>query len=612
MSSDCKAMREEIASMIAGGPPEHDAGPLREHLDSCASCRDYLRALQQEDAALTGHFAAVEGDMVRREERLRQAIERADTSEQKNRGFIWRGFMSNRLPRIALAAAVLLATAVGIQHFGGHLDGTSVAWADVAEKLSHINDYVYRERNIQSIGARTPGFELKDEYETWWYYSGEFGSRWDQYQNKELIGQYYILQKQQESVWVHSRDKTFCCRPQELPQTASLDPTRRIREVLAGPYVKLGRTTIDGVLVEGIEVQGQKVGCARLDDAVSRLWVNVETELPVWLESEGKMYGSDVCSRQIQDQFRWNVNLTEADFTPVLPADFVQKDWPGKDTPRADFALAAAQKDVVLDFRPLQELGLLSDDQVPAPPVITVTGIKEINAARDEVMSRWPKYADLRDSLRQELDQKLTLESCSVDRLVQLGVLLREKYWDVGGDFSATSYRYGYMARVLLEIAHAREPNDLAVGDELAEAIMATQTTASGPDFWPVLTPLRAAQFRQVRAEVDEGRPPVWEDFARVDDLVYLYSEPADRVPVIEWLVEHAQAGGWTGYLRLLEWMQAHAEHGHLGYLIYTAAGSKYPEEFRYGGRLPSFKGPRKRAVVPSYPLQPGSAQTEK
>jgi hypothetical protein len=188
---------------------------------------------------------------------------------------------------------------------------------------------------------------------------------------------------------------------------------------------------------------------------------------------------------------------------------------------------------------------------------------------------------------------------------------LREKYWDVGGDFSATSYRYGYMARALLEIAHAQEPTNLTIGDEWAEAIMATQTRDSGPGFWDALTGLRAAQFQQVRAEVEKGRRPVWEDFARVDDLVHLYAEPADRAPVIDWLADHAQAGGWTGYLSLLDWMRANAVKGRLGYMIYLAAGSKYPEEFRYGSRLPSFKGPQSRAVVPSRPLDDPSAQQQ-
>jgi hypothetical protein len=520
--------------------------------------------------------------------------------------------MRNSYVKLALAAVVVLAVVVGVSEFLVPSGRAGVAWAGVAEKLGHISDYVYRERRIESIGVRTPGFELSDESETWWYWSSEFGSRWDQCHAKKLTGQYYRAQRQQRSVWIQTTRKTYCTRPDPIAAGVDLNPAGQMCKILAEPYVKLGRTTIDGILVEGIEVQGQKIGVAKLDNAVSRLWVNVQTELPVWLESEGDMHGSDVHCRQIQDQFQWNPNLTEADFTPVIPPDFVQEEWPSPDAPkRADIAAAAAQKDVVIDFSRLLALGLAGNEQPSSQPTITVTGIKEINDARDQVMSAWPKYAELQVSLRQELDQKLNLKSCSVDELVQLGVLLREKYWDVGGDFSPASYRYGYMARMLLESAYAREPNDLAIGDELAETIMATQTTGCAQDFWEVLTGLRTAQFHQIRTEVERGRRPVWEDFARVDDLIYLYAEPAERAPIIDWLTGHAQAGGWTSYLSLLDWMRANAVKGRLGYTIYTAAGSAYPEEFRYGGRLPSFKGPQKRAVVPSRPPQSQPAQQQ-
>jgi len=612
MSKDCGRIRDEIAGLITDGAPNREAPELRQHLDSCPACRDYLRALQQEDALLGEHFATLEADMAQRQERLWQALEHVNPTKQTHTTFVWRGIMRNQLSKIAIAATIVIAAGVGIHHFGGRLDGTSVAWAGVDEKLSQVHDYFYREREIDSSGVKMPGFEFRSEWETWWYYSSIFGHRWDKYRAKELISQYYVLLKKQQCVWIHPDEKTFSCRPEQLPETAPLDPAGQIRQILAESYVKLGRTTIDGVLVEGVEVQGQKVGSVRLDNAVSRLWVNVETELPVWLEAEGKIHNSETYARVIWDKFQWNVNLTEADFTPAIPTGFTQKDWPTDNTRTPDLAVASAQKNVMVDFRPLQELGLLGSDQTPTQPPVALTGLEEIHAARDEVMSHWPKYADLRDSLRQqELDRKLNLKSSSVEKLVQLGVLLREKYWDVGGDFSPASYRYGYLARVLLEIAHERQPNDLGIGDELAETIMSTQTMSSGPAFWDVLRELRDAQFRQVRAEVDKGRRPVWEDFARVSDLVNLYREPAERLAVIDWLTGHAQAGGWTAYGELLEWMRtAAAQPGAgLGYSIYRPTGSEYPEEFRYGGRLPSFRGPQKRAVVPSRPLQPAPVQ---
>jgi hypothetical protein len=608
MSNDCEGMRDEIAGRVAGQGTEQ----LRLHLDSCAACRDYLRALQREDAALAEYFAGVEADMARREERLRQAVECIDISNQADRISIWRGIMKSRLSKTALAAAILLAAGIGVTYLGGRLDGTSVAWATVAQKLDQIHDFVYRQRQINSSGVKTPEVEFKQEWEIRCYYSSEFGSRWDQYGEMGLIGQFYTQLKQQQFVDVHPRDKTFRCRPEPLPQTTPLDPIGEVRQILAEPYVKLGRMTIDGIRVEGIEVQGQKVGIVRLDDAVSRLWVNVETELPVRMEAEGKIHGSDMHALFIRDQFQWNPGLTEADFTPAITSDFKQEDWPPENsTKQPDIAVASTKEETDVDFGPLQELGLLSDDQATVQPARALTGLEQIHAARDEVMRAWPKYVDLHDALRQELDEKLDLQSCSVDELVQFAVLLREKYWDVGGDLSPTSYRYGYMARVLLETAHAQEPNDLSVGDELAETIMSLETTA-GDDFWPVLRELRGRQFRQACAEVEAGRAPVWEDFARGCDLINLLSveRPEEAVPVLDWLMSHAQAGGWTGYGELLERIRPRlAKKGGLGYNIYRPG--EFPEEFRYGDRLPSFRGPQKHGAVPVHPLQPEPAQEQ-
>jgi len=617
MSDDCKKMRDVIAGSVADATHDRNEEQLRAHLDFCAACRNYLRALQQEDKWLTGYFAAADADTPRRRQQVCQAIERVETSQQTDKLSIWRGIMRSRLSQAAIAAAILLAVAVGVSHLGGRLDGTGVAWAGVAERLGRIQDYTYRQRQIDSSGVETPGFELKQEWEMRCYYSCQFGSRWDQYGDMGLIGQYYTLLEEQQLVHVYPGRKTFKRRSQPLPQTMPRDPIGEIRQILAEPCVKLGRTTIDGVLVEGIEVQGQKVGIVRLDDAVSRLWVNVETELPVQMEAEGKRQGSDAYVRFVRDQFQWNAGLTQADLTPVIPADFTQEDWPADNgAARWDAAVAAAEEPMAVDFSPLEELGLLNDDPTPQPPAMALTGMKAIQAAQDEVMSVWPKYTDLRNALRQELDQKLNLESCSVDDLVGLGILLREKYWDAGGDLSPTGYRYGYMARVLLELAHAQEPNDLTIGDELVETIMSVETMRVGEDFWPVLRELRAVQFRRTCAEVEHGRQPAWVDFARGCDLTYLWSNrrgAAEGVHVVDWLIEHAQTGGWTAYLDLLEQIRSQLAQGRgLGYNIYTPAGSTYPEEFRYGGRLPSFRGPAKRAVIPAHPLEPRAAQAEK
>jgi hypothetical protein len=514
---------------------------------------------------------------------------------------IWRMMMKSKITKFA-AAIIIIAALIVVYQFTGSIDGASVVWADVIKNIDRVNDYIFRERQMDHSGVKPTGFEFVNEWETIWYYSSEFGSRNDLYRSGKLIGQFYVLLKEQQLISIHPNEKSFSRRDEPMPQSKSIDPRGHIRQVISKPHIKLGRKMIDGMFAEGIEVEGQEVSGVKLDDAVSRLWVDIHTQLPVRLESEGKMYGTDMFSLLIQDRFQWNVNLTKADFTPDIPADFTQKDW-SKSNPKWDEVVAAYTKQVrLVDFSPLQRLGLLYDDKVSGQPTSTLTGMEEINEARDRMIRSWPGYDDLRQSLHDTLNDKLVLESLSVDQLVSLGVLLREKFWDAGGTFSPVSYRYAYMSRVLLELAHAQRPDDLAIGDQLAEAIMAAGTMLGTEGYVETLFDIRSSQFRQIRKEVETGRRPEWDDFARGCDLINFAScrKPDEAVAAVDWLIQHAGDGRWTSCLETLQWMRPLVAEGKgIGFNIYYPIRPGYPEEFTYLGRPPSFKGPNSRIVIP-------------
>jgi hypothetical protein len=564
------------------------------------------------EAAIRSKFHVVAGPALhdRVLARVRQANERSNETTPAPEPVTRRAIMRSPLVKLGVAAAIIAVVGVGIMEFIGTGSQSGVVWAQVAKNVEASRGVIFRTRDT---GSRNPNDDWPNAYRITW--RSATLNRGDRCRNGQIYRTLYTNLDTKTMLGVDHDHKTYhtqALSEEMLRQVREegwgwSDPQALVNKVLSLGHRALGQKTIDGVLCEGIEATTPDAGTAQL-------WVAVETGYPVLMEVES-VDKEGIRHTSTLDQFRWNVDLPAEGVEPEIPAGYdplhgqMQIIHGGPSgAKRSDIASAVAKKNVPVDFRPLVELGLVSDEQTPPPPAVTLKDVQETYAARDKVMSGWPKYADLRDSLRQELDQKLNLPSCPVDRLVQFGDLLREKYWDVGGDFSATSYRYGYMARVLLEIAHAREPNNLAVGDELAEAIMTAQTVLSGKDFRDALRELRDAQFRQVRAEMEKGRPPVWEDFARVGDLFILSGEPAERLAVIDWLTAHAQAGGWTGYADLLAQMRANADRGRLFYNIYIAAGSKYPEEFRYSGRLPSFKGPRSRAVVPAHPLTPAGA----
>lgn len=58
---------------------------------------------------------------------------------------IWRMVMKSRTTKIAAAAVIIIAIVVGIHHFGGSIDGTSVAFADVLEQIHRARTVAYNQ-----------------------------------------------------------------------------------------------------------------------------------------------------------------------------------------------------------------------------------------------------------------------------------------------------------------------------------------------------------------------------------------------------------------------------------------------------------------------------------
>ena len=63
--------------------------------------------------------------------------------------------MRNSITKLTVAAAIIVAVLVGISLLGGSLDGSSVAWADVAERFEsvpffHLIIYLGRNRSQQA------------------------------------------------------------------------------------------------------------------------------------------------------------------------------------------------------------------------------------------------------------------------------------------------------------------------------------------------------------------------------------------------------------------------------------------------------------------------------
>jgi hypothetical protein len=272
-----------------------------------------------------------------------------------------------------------------------------------------------------------------------------------------------------------------------------------------------------------------------------------------------------------------------------------------------------------LELPDLSELNLLGLEDDEPNVALPSTDMKEIWRIQDETMASWPDYLEVEEILQKELWAKLDMENLSKEKLVATAVALRERFWQAGGCLSRTSYPYGYGARILFEVAHEQNPHDMTITDELVEALQSVDIMRKyDPDsdaktvniaLRDTLIELRAQQFEQIKNELGQGRQPTWADFVRVNDLALLHGlagEYESALEVAEWLIANADPGGWTAYMEPLEDMERCFSQGeHFGYNIQGAKGEFPADIFRYARRLPSFKGPRERGVIPRHLLTP-------
>jgi hypothetical protein len=106
--------------------------------------------------------------------------------------------------------------------------------------------------------------------------------------------------------------------------------------ILSGDYRETGRRTINGIEVEGIECNND--GITGNENTVMRLWVDVETNLPIRIEVEGEQMeaGQMRPHKFVMENFQWNVELDESIFEPNIPDDYTQGEDPRAGRDRQD------------------------------------------------------------------------------------------------------------------------------------------------------------------------------------------------------------------------------------------------------------------------------------
>jgi hypothetical protein len=226
----------------------------------------------------------------------------------------------------------------------------------------------------------------------------------------------------------------------------------------------------------------------------------------------------------------------------------------------------------------------------------------------DDMLARMPKYEEKRDEHRARAQRLLSEKRIELtDRKAMLALWQEEMdaFWNAGALASAPAYERGYTSRALLELALERNRDDfdllVALRDTLT-SLAPMSSADSKPNLyaydvlWPVVNRLkelvesgaRPADFQCYDVMVD------WTSFARK------IGDQRKVTAAWQWLVDHAQEGGWASDIPILKrGVESTRAGDRYGFNIYIERMGNDPIDnivrFQHGRALCSLRGSKYR-----------------
>lgn len=232
-----------------------------------------------------------------------------------------RRIMIGSVTKLAAAAAIVLAVLVGLNVIEAP-NVSGVAWAQIPDRVASVGTFIFS-LTIRVAGNEDAAPSTHTEAQLVFYLSEEYGFRMDIMGDGNVVS-WYAGPEGDMLTTVIPAEKTWFESPIPESQRGKMpeeykDPADYVRRFMARPYRELGRSMIDGAAVEGIEVTDPPTDGKPMENAVGRMWVDVETELPVRIEIEGTADGQKV---QWLMDFKWAEAVNPSVFEPNIPPDY--------------------------------------------------------------------------------------------------------------------------------------------------------------------------------------------------------------------------------------------------------------------------------------------------
>lgn len=317
--ADCQDRQGPIMALVLGELETGAVDQLRKHIDTCQTCSDLYQALVDEEQMVRSTFDGVAATTEAMERNLIELCDEHLGHRMISFGRAWGGLRTvSPIVKIAAAAVIIIAVLIGVNQFGGSFDGASVAWAQVVKNVEKAKTVTFR---LKTSMTGMPDSEIMV------YDSSEYGSRLDLYVDGKITTRIYGPKDKNVSVMVIPEAKiytrmSFTDQQRHQMHEREKDPREFVALFLSVDHTELGRRTIGGIEVEGLEVDSPKVGGGMFESAIGRLWVDVKTELPVRMEIEGVSAGGKIQTKMVMDEFKWDEELDASEFEPDIPADY--------------------------------------------------------------------------------------------------------------------------------------------------------------------------------------------------------------------------------------------------------------------------------------------------
>jgi hypothetical protein len=260
-----------------------------------------------------------ERDIERVREHLTEQI-----SEQKTKPIkMWRIIMKSPITKIAAAAVITIAVLTSIHYMGGSIDGASVAWAEVVEKINNYTKYKCRQRVIRQQGPPIPTMQV---------YHLNLSLRRQEVENGDI----HIIDMRGENAL-----------------TVELKPAQKKAIVTtligAGPrsdphiiemvkrYEKVSTERLGTKKVNGKSLQGFRHSPNEHNEFT--VWVDPKTKLPVEVEIKHLNRGQTI----YMDEFEFDFELDPSAFSTDVPDGY-------------------EIENLTLDYRPTKPKEITADD----------------------------------------------------------------------------------------------------------------------------------------------------------------------------------------------------------------------------------------------------------